>query len=368
MSLILNFCRKFVNAYFRKESHYVLFCLYACICLCCNVGAVNLLDNVRIPAVIAFGDSYLDQGSNNNINTLIKANFPPYGKDFMGGIPTGRFTDGKSLADFFVKALEVKEYLPAYLDPLIQDKDLLTGVSFASGGAGYDPMTSTILSAIPLSVQLDMFKQYIEKLKNITGEEATNNIIPNSVFLVSASTNDFSSYSAIPIIRSLYDIPARSDMLVKHAVSFVQELYKLGARRIAILGAPPVGCLPAMRTSVGGPLRMCAKKENKAAELFNVILKQELKYLASSLIESRVAFVDFYYPLINILDNPHQYEVTDKGCCGTGEIEVIFLCNKLSQTCDDESKFLFWDSIHLSQEGCNIIVNQVIHELVKSLF
>jgi hypothetical protein len=43
-----------------------------------------------------------------------------------------------------VEDLGVKELLPAYRDPTLQPEDFLTGVSFASGGAGYDPLTSTI--------------------------------------------------------------------------------------------------------------------------------------------------------------------------------------------------------------------------------
>ena len=38
-------------------------------------------------------------------------------------------------------ALEIKELLPAYLDPNLQPQDLITGVCFASGGSGYDPLT-----------------------------------------------------------------------------------------------------------------------------------------------------------------------------------------------------------------------------------
>ena len=39
----------------------------------------------------------------------------------------------------------VKKFLPPYLDPNLQLQDLLTGVSFASGGAGYDPLTAELV-------------------------------------------------------------------------------------------------------------------------------------------------------------------------------------------------------------------------------
>ena len=61
---------------------------------------VTLPKNVSVPALIIFGDSIVDQGANNNLNTLIKANFAPYGRDFGSGKPTGRFTNNNTPADF----------------------------------------------------------------------------------------------------------------------------------------------------------------------------------------------------------------------------------------------------------------------------
>ena len=55
--------------------------------------------NSSIPAVIFFGDSIVDTGNNNNLVTIAKANYPPYGQDFMGGRPTGRFSNGKVPSD-----------------------------------------------------------------------------------------------------------------------------------------------------------------------------------------------------------------------------------------------------------------------------
>jgi hypothetical protein len=60
---------------------------------------VKLPPNVTIPALLVFGDSIVDAGNNNDLETLVKSNFPPYGKDFEGGIPTGRFCNGKIPSD-----------------------------------------------------------------------------------------------------------------------------------------------------------------------------------------------------------------------------------------------------------------------------
>jgi len=48
-----------------------------------------------------FGDSFLDVGNNNYINTstLASANFYPYGVTFFR-YPTGRFSDGRLINDF----------------------------------------------------------------------------------------------------------------------------------------------------------------------------------------------------------------------------------------------------------------------------
>ncbi|CAL5383433.1 unnamed protein product [Camellia sinensis] len=94
-------------------------------------AVVNLPKNVTVPAVIAFGDSIVDQGNNNVIETIVKCNFPTYGKDFVGG-PTGRFCNGKTPADLIAEQLGIKEYVPAYLDPHFQPSELLTGYDINS--------------------------------------------------------------------------------------------------------------------------------------------------------------------------------------------------------------------------------------------
>lgn len=42
------------------------------------------------------------------------------------------------------KYLGVKEFVPPYLDPTLSIEELMTGVSFASAGSGFDPLTPAI--------------------------------------------------------------------------------------------------------------------------------------------------------------------------------------------------------------------------------
>lgn len=54
-------------------------------------------------ANFVFGDSLVEVGNNNYIVSLSKADYPPNGIDF--GKPTGRFTNGRTIADILGKLL-----------------------------------------------------------------------------------------------------------------------------------------------------------------------------------------------------------------------------------------------------------------------
>lgn len=62
---------------------------------------VLLVAGRGMPATFVFGDSLVDAGNNNYIPSLSKANMTPNGIDFAasGGMPTGRFTNGRTIAD-----------------------------------------------------------------------------------------------------------------------------------------------------------------------------------------------------------------------------------------------------------------------------
>jgi hypothetical protein len=49
--------------------------------------------------MLVFGDSTVDPGNNNRLQTVMRANFLPYGASFLGGRPTGRFSNGRLITD-----------------------------------------------------------------------------------------------------------------------------------------------------------------------------------------------------------------------------------------------------------------------------
>ncbi|XP_068646061.1 GDSL esterase/lipase EXL3-like [Aristolochia californica] len=336
------------------------------------LGADSLLRNhSRVPALIAFGDSIVDPGNNNGLKTVVKCNFPPYGRDFVQHRPSGRFSNGKIPSDLLASSLGIKELLPAYLDPILAAEDLLTGVSFASGGSGYDPLTPQIVSVIPLEDQVKLFGEYISKLEGIAGADGAARIVSDSVYLVISGSDDLANtYFSTPFRRAHYDIPTYTDFLVQKASIFYQELYELGARKVAIAGAPPVGCLPSQRTIGGGIFRQCQDSYNQAARLFNSKLSKEIDKLSAALPGARMVYVDIYKNLLNVVLYPSSYgfKVSNKGCCGTGTIEVTLLCNELSpHTCTDVDDYVFWDSYHPTEKAYKIIIDDLVAEYLPRL-
>ncbi|XP_010266840.1 PREDICTED: GDSL esterase/lipase EXL3-like [Nelumbo nucifera] len=337
-------------------------------------AALVLPPNVTIPAVYVFGDSVVDTGNNNNLVSVMKCNSPPYGRDFMGGKATGRCSNGRVPSDMFASILGIKELLPPYLDPNLQDQDLLTGVNFASGASGYDPLTSKLASVYSITDQLGMFKEYIEKLKAAAaGEERAKSITTQSLYIVCLGSDDISNtYFNSPFRRMDYDVPAYTDLMLQSASSFLQELYGLGAKRIGVLSAAPIGCAPYQRTVAGGPNRDCAAPYNQAAQLFNQKLSSEIDSLNQKLPQARIVYVDIYYPLLDLIQHPRSYgfEESSKGCCGTGNLEVTTaLCNELTPfTCTDVSKYVFWDSFHPTQKAYEILLNPLLQKYVHRFF
>ncbi len=91
-------------------------------------------------------------------------------------------------------------------------------------------------------------------------------------------------------------------------VIFEQELYNLGGRKIAVLGLPPLGCLPSQITLHGTlDSDACVTELNNVALNFNIGLEALINEMKPSMPGSRLFYVDIYSLLDTVYNNPTAY-------------------------------------------------------------
>lgn len=341
-----------------SETHLFLSLIQIFILCLAKVEALNK----TVSGFYVFGDSTVDPGNNDYIDTPFRSNFPPYGKDFSNQVPTGRFTNGKLATDYIASYVGLKkEILPPYLDPRLSTEEFMTGVSFASAGSGFDPLTPTILDVIPIEKQLEYFRECKERMEGALGKDGIENHVKNAVFFISAGTNDFVlNYFTLPVRRKSFTLLAYQHFLIQHVKQFIQDLLAEGARKIAISGVPPMGCLPlliTMKSPNAFLQRDCIDKYSSVARNFNRLLQHELQaiqlHLNGSSSDAKIYYVDIYGPIADMIQAHEKFgfDEVNSGCCGSGYIEASFLCNNISALCSDTSKYIFWDSIHPTEKA-----------------
>lgn len=136
-------------------------------------------------ALFIFGDSLVDAGNNDYLVTLSKANAPPYGVDFAssGCKPTGRFTNGRTIADVIGEALGQKSFAPPYLAPNSSAEMANSGVNYASGSSGIlDETGSFYIGRVPLGQQIRYFEKTRAQILEIMGEKSTTEFLEMALF------------------------------------------------------------------------------------------------------------------------------------------------------------------------------------------
>ncbi|MCD7459289.1 hypothetical protein HAX54_040548 [Datura stramonium] len=328
--------------------------------------AIRCLDaTTLVPAIIAFGDSAVDVGNNDYILTLFKANYPPYGTDFVTHQPTGRFCNGKLVIDITADTLGFTTYPAAYLSPQASGKNLLIGTNFASAAAGYDDKTAILNHAIPLSIQMQYYKEYRSKLAKVAGRKKAASILKDALYILGAGTADFiQNYYINPYLNKISTPDQYSSYLVAIFTSFVKDLYGQGARRIGVTSLPPLGCLPVVKTLFGFHKSGCVSRINADAKQFNKKMNSAATQLQKQLPGLKIAVFDIFQPLYDLVKSPadHGFVEANRGCCGTGSLETTsLLCNpNLGGTCSNATEYVFWDGVHPSQAANQVIADSLV--------
>ncbi|KAI3937792.1 hypothetical protein MKW92_049299 [Papaver armeniacum] len=306
------------------------------------------------PALYLFGGSSLDSGNNNFLQTQAKANYPPYGVDFLGGA-TGRYTNGPTTGDFIATQLGLP-YPPAYLSlSEIQRRNIITGMNYASGSSGILPETGTALGDnLSLDEQISFFQSTVKNdLPHIfRTPEVLSLYLSKSIFVITSGPNDYlNNYLQPQFYNSSKTNPPQqfANLLLDTLGRQLTTIYNNGGRKFVVYGIGALGCLPIVLANVNPkPTTPCAENVNNLVKIFNNGLAAKLQQLTTSLEGSTFVLADTYTDSYAQFQDPVKYGFSEgrTPCCAVGALGI---CLPGQQPCIDRNAHLYYDGIHPSQ-------------------
>ncbi|XP_022777243.1 GDSL esterase/lipase 5-like [Durio zibethinus] len=330
---------------------FISFLHVALLATCCR-GKSQQLPKKHVPFFI-FGDSFLDVGNNNYINTstLDQANFWPYGETYFK-FPTGRFSDGRLISDFIAEHANLP-LIPPFLQPGFRQYYL--GVNFASAGAG--ALAETFRGVvIDLKTQLSYFNKLESRMRQKLGIDEAKLTISRAVYLFSIGTNDYTSpFLTNSTILNNYSHSTYVGMVISNLTTAIKEIYRRGGRKFAFINLPDLGCLPGVRLLKTETNGSCLEEATSLATLHNKALSKLLSELEKRLKGFKYSFFDFNSNLRQRMHHPSKYgfKEGETACCGTGKYRGVFSCGgkrtvKKFELCKNPNEYVFWDSFHLT--------------------
>lgn len=341
------------------------------------VALVLLLVHVRaqddngLGASFIFGDSLVDAGNNNYLQTLSKANIPPNGIDFRasGGNPTGRFTNGRTIGDIVGEKLGQPNYAVPFLSPNSTGKAILSGVNYASGGGGILNATGRIfVNRLSLDIQVDYFNITRKQLDSLLGpSQAKDYLMKKSIFSITIGSNDFLNNYLLPVLsigaRASQTPDAFIDDMINHLRNQLTRLYQLDARKFVLGNVGPIGCIPYQKTINQLSSDQCVDMANQLARQYNSRLQDLLTELNENLPGATFVHANVYDLVMELITNYDNYGFTTAttACCGNGgQFAGIVPCGPVSSLCSDRSTHVFWDPYHPSEAANLILAKQLV--------
>ncbi|AQK96557.1 hypothetical protein Zm00014a_042601 [Zea mays] len=322
--------------------------------------------SVCFDRMFGFGDSLTDTG---NFLLSVPDDFPdparnlPYGQTFFGR-PSGRYSDGRNLLDFFAEAFGLP-YVPPYLG----SGDFQNGANFAVGGAtalngsffrerGVEP-TWTPHS---LDEQMQWFKKLLPFIA--PSETELNEIMSKSLLFVGEiGGNDYNHL--IVREKSVDELHEIVPNVVGAISSGITDLINLGAKKLVVPGNFPIGCVPlylaifqSQKEGYYEEQTGCIKWLNEFAEYHNRMLQEELEKLRNLHPDVTIIYADYY-----------GFTVPLNACCGSDapyNCSPSILCGRPGSTvCPDPSKYISWDGLHFTEASYKVVIQGVLGGYAK---
>ncbi|XP_057768448.1 GDSL esterase/lipase At2g23540 [Salvia miltiorrhiza] len=322
-------------------------------------------------ASFIFGDSLVDAGNNNYLQTLSKADITPNGIDFKAsdGNPTGRFTNGRTIGDIVGEELGEPGYALPFLAPNTTGSAILYGVNYASGGGGILNATGSIfVNRLSMDIQVDYFNITRKEIDKVLGaSEAREYLQKKSIFSITIGSNDFLNNYLLPVIsmgaRISQNPDAFVDDMINHLRTQLTRIYELDGRKFIVGNVGPIGCIPYQKTINQLSENECVSLPNKLAQQYNAKLKDLLQQLNENLPGSTFLYANVYDLVMELITNYAKYGFTtaSKACCGNGgQYAGVIPCGPTSSLCSDRDKHVFWDPYHPSEAANLIIAKQLL--------
>ncbi|RZC55661.1 hypothetical protein C5167_014515 [Papaver somniferum] len=320
---------------------------------------------------LSFGDSLVDAGNNNYLSSLSKADIKPNGIDFKlsNGNPTGRYTNGRTIADIVGEELGQPTYAIPFLSPNATGKAILNGVNYASGGGGILNETGRIfVNRLSMDIQVDYFNITRKQFDGLIGSsKAREFLMKKAIFSVTVGSNDFLNNYLLPLLSIGERLSESPEALINHLISNLRNqltrLYKLDARKFVVANVGPLGCIPYQKTINQLNADQCVELPNKLALQYNGRLKDLLTELNENLPGSRFLLANVYDLVSDLIVNYAKYgfKTASAACCGNGgQFSGIIPCGPQSTMCRERSKHVFWDPYHPSEAANLIVAKQLI--------
>ncbi|KAJ8530962.1 hypothetical protein K7X08_025693 [Anisodus acutangulus] len=262
-------------------------------------------------ALWVFGDSLVDNGNNNFINSIAKSNYFPYGIDFNNRRPTGRFSNGKTFVDILGEWLGVSSP-PPFADPSTRGGRILGGVNYASAAAGIlDETGQHYMDRFTLSQQVINFESTLSQLRTMMSPGDLNTYLSKSIAVMVFGSNDYINNYLMPSLYTSsinYNPQQFANLLLNHYARQLVALYSVGLRKFLVAGIGPLGCIPNQLATGQAPPGRCVDYVNQILGSFNEGLRSLVTLMNNGSHPGAVFVYGNTYAVIgDILNNPARY-------------------------------------------------------------
>jgi outer membrane lipase/esterase len=291
-------------------------------------GAISLVAAQTISdppqQMLIFGDSLSDAGNLYRLTLRQIPPSPPYAN--------GRFSNGPLWVETVGQQFNLTPTLYTGL-PLTSTTWPASGVNFAVGGAS----SGTVVQ--PNGVVFPGFPQQINLFLNRYPGQPIN---PKALFSVWVGANDYLGATPQPASATYQKV----GQTLNNISVGLETLIQAGATQMLVFDVPDLGKTPSGRAS-GNSTYL-----TRLTGLHNVGLRYRLSLLRQKYPNVKFQYIDIYTLANYVIRNPSAYGLTN----------VTDSCLNLTTLvpCPNPDEYLYWDDVHPTRRGHEIIAQYVL--------